>query len=168
MNARGFTIVELLIVIVVIAILAAITVVAYNGIQDRANDAIIKSDITAFAKKIKMYEVENERYPHGNGSSNAALQFTEFSFQPSKSSYSPTSVNLYYCEGLKSGQATFAITARSKSNKIFIYRPEEGITLAGGGNPPSNCYAGWDGGVFTSSMGYNPNINYLWSDWTNS
>lgn len=33
---RGFTIVELLIVIVVIAILAAITVVAYNGIQNRA------------------------------------------------------------------------------------------------------------------------------------
>ena len=32
----GFTIVELLIVIVVIAILAAITIVAYNGIQNRA------------------------------------------------------------------------------------------------------------------------------------
>lgn len=32
----GFTIVELLIVIVVIAILAAITIVAYNGIQERA------------------------------------------------------------------------------------------------------------------------------------
>ena len=33
---RGFTFVELLIVIVVIAILAAITVVAYSGIQNRA------------------------------------------------------------------------------------------------------------------------------------
>jgi prepilin-type N-terminal cleavage/methylation domain-containing protein len=37
----GFTIVELLIVIVVIAILAAITVVAYNGIQDRARNSSI-------------------------------------------------------------------------------------------------------------------------------
>lgn len=41
----GFTIVELLIVIVVIGILAAITVVAYNGIQDRARLAKISSDI---------------------------------------------------------------------------------------------------------------------------
>lgn len=34
----GFTIVELLIVIVVIGILAAITIVAYNGVQQRARD----------------------------------------------------------------------------------------------------------------------------------
>ena len=32
-NSKGFTIVELLIVIVVIAILAALTIVAFNGIQ---------------------------------------------------------------------------------------------------------------------------------------
>lgn len=49
MIRRGFTIVELLIVIVVIAILAAISVVAYNGTQHRARstafaDAILSSD----------------------------------------------------------------------------------------------------------------------------
>lgn len=42
-SSRGFTIVELLIVIVVIAVLAAITTVAFNGIQKRAGDSAIAS-----------------------------------------------------------------------------------------------------------------------------
>ena len=36
---RGFTVVELLIVIIVIGILASVTIVAYNGTQSRARDA---------------------------------------------------------------------------------------------------------------------------------
>lgn len=48
----GFTIVELLIVIVVIGILAAITIVAYNGIQDRARKAKINQDIVTIKKAV--------------------------------------------------------------------------------------------------------------------
>lgn len=48
----GFTIVELLIVIVVIAILAAISVVAYNGIQDRSKTAQANSDLNSLYKAI--------------------------------------------------------------------------------------------------------------------
>lgn len=40
---RGFTIVEILISIVIIAALAAITVVAYNGVQARARNSKIAS-----------------------------------------------------------------------------------------------------------------------------
>ena len=47
---NGFTIVELLIVIVVIAILAAITIVAYNGIQERARITKIKADLNQISK----------------------------------------------------------------------------------------------------------------------
>lgn len=67
-TSRGFTIVELLIVIVVIAILAAITVVAYNGIQKRASDAQRRSDLTAIAKALELYYIDNNRYPAGSGS----------------------------------------------------------------------------------------------------
>ena len=51
----GFTIVELLIVIVVIAILAAITIVAYNGIQARARTTSGQALANSIQKKAEIY-----------------------------------------------------------------------------------------------------------------
>jgi len=65
---RGFTIVELLIVIVVIGILATITIVAYNGIQDRAKYAREQSDMSSLNRLIQMYYATNGQYPNTNGS----------------------------------------------------------------------------------------------------
>lgn len=59
----GFTIVELLIVIVVIGILATITIVAYSGIQVRARDTTRIDKVKNIAKAIDLYYVDNGRYP---------------------------------------------------------------------------------------------------------
>ena len=60
---KGFTIVELLIVIVVIAILAAITIVAYNGIQQRAKNTAIISAAKSTIGVINAYVAANGSYP---------------------------------------------------------------------------------------------------------
>lgn len=59
----AFTIVELLIVVVVIAILAAITIVAYNGITRQAKEATLASSLEQATKKLKAYQVQNGTYP---------------------------------------------------------------------------------------------------------
>jgi prepilin-type N-terminal cleavage/methylation domain-containing protein len=59
----GFTIVELLIVIVVIGILAAITIVAYNGIQVRAKDGSVQSLLSTLTRKADIYRASTGQYP---------------------------------------------------------------------------------------------------------
>src|SRR5665648_456836 len=59
----GFTIVELLIVIVVIGILAAITIVAYNGVQTRARDTERTAEIKSVQTALEIYYIDNGFYP---------------------------------------------------------------------------------------------------------
>lgn len=59
----GFTIVELLIVIVVIGILAAITIVTYNGIQKKAQLASLQVATQSSIVKLELYRAENTIYP---------------------------------------------------------------------------------------------------------
>jgi len=62
-SSRAFTIVELLIVIVVIGILAAITIVSFNGVQVKANDSVLVNRIEQIQKSLKLYYVDNSTYP---------------------------------------------------------------------------------------------------------
>jgi prepilin-type N-terminal cleavage/methylation domain-containing protein len=61
----GFTIVELLIVIVVIAILAAITIVAYNGVQERARNTQTITAVKEYMKLYSAYAIDYDVYPGG-------------------------------------------------------------------------------------------------------
>lgn len=60
---EGFTIVELLIVIVVIGILAALVITTFTGIQQKARDTERQTDIKALHGQIEAYYAQNGRYP---------------------------------------------------------------------------------------------------------
>lgn len=62
-RVRGFTIVELLIVIVVIAVLATIVIATYSGVQERARNASRQSDVKNAQKLVEIYKAENGSYP---------------------------------------------------------------------------------------------------------
>ena len=66
---KGFTIVELTIVIIIIGLLATVTLVLYTGSRQRASFASYKSDIVRINEAITVYQSENGKYPLGDGTS---------------------------------------------------------------------------------------------------
>ncbi|MGB3946268.1 MAG: prepilin-type N-terminal cleavage/methylation domain-containing protein [Candidatus Saccharimonadales bacterium] len=75
----GFTIVELLIVIVVIGILAAIIVVAFGNVQQRSRDSKRLSDFVVLQKAVEMFKTDNGRYPYCGATEGATVTSCEVS-----------------------------------------------------------------------------------------
>jgi prepilin-type N-terminal cleavage/methylation domain-containing protein len=62
-KTKGFTIVELLVVIVVIGILAAISIITYAGISQKAVSASLQSDLSSASTMLKNFQIDNSSYP---------------------------------------------------------------------------------------------------------
>ena len=115
----GFTIVELLIVIVIIGILAAITIVAYNGIQDRARVSSVSSGLSQGAKKLKLFQVDNpDTYPASAGTNGidnlAALGITN----TSDVTYQYSSSANTYCLTATNGTTSYKISNTSATPTV--------------------------------------------------
>lgn len=72
-NKSGFTIIELIVVIVVIGILAAITLMSYTGVQRRARDDHRVTDVSNIEKAMELYYSDNGSYPVPTGSTGSII-----------------------------------------------------------------------------------------------
>lgn len=125
-TTSGFTIVELLIVIVVIAILAAISTVAYNGIQQRAKTSAAESIASNVAKKAELYNTEVGNYPLAASSLTGAPLSASYSVTGimvgGLENYSSTNTVGYYICGTGNPASLAAITASNASGGQVYYR----------------------------------------------
>jgi general secretion pathway protein G len=60
---RGFTLIEVMIVVVILGVLAALIVPKVMGRPDEARVVAAKQDIAAISQALKLYKLDNRRYP---------------------------------------------------------------------------------------------------------
>lgn len=149
-NTTGFTIVELLIVIVVLAVLAAIGIVAYTGVQQRARNAIRSQDIASIQKALELFRVQHGRYPYAEApGTNLPAGFTPFYPANGGYSYSVATDDSWLRELRTSGfMSSIPKDPRNNNAQHYVY-----FSAATYGSCTEPVYAiivrGWEGGVAT-------------------
>jgi len=121
----GFTIVELLIVIVVIGILAAMTIVAFNGIQSRARTTVMQNDIAQAVRKLEATKVTSASGTYPATQAEAALQVS-----------GGNTLNYYYNSAMRS----YCVEAINGTTSLFSSGVGQTITT---GRCLSNGLIGW-------------------------
>lgn len=135
--ASGFTIVELLIVVVVIAILATITIVSYNNITKRSTESLLKADLNTAAKKLGIIQAETGNYPSEEVFNDKINTFS----QTDVISYSPTGVGgIGYCLVMASPKYSDLTYSIDQTGSIHQDGNCVSPVANNGPSTPENCF----------------------------
>ena len=81
-NSAGFTLLELVIVMTIMVILAAVGVTSYQHIQLKAKETILKQDLQTMRKKIDEYAADKEKLPQSLDDLASAFYIREVPIDP--------------------------------------------------------------------------------------
>jgi len=62
-DQRGFTLVELLIVVIILAVISGIAVPSYMALRNRARESATENEMKNIATSLELYNADNESYP---------------------------------------------------------------------------------------------------------
>ena len=145
-HKNGFTIVELLIVIVVIGILAAITVIAFNGVRSQAVNATLQSDLRNLATELMNTKTTSGALPTALASLNGGAgpkksESTQFDYSVTGDAF---------CVSAQS-------TTDTKAKKYHFDSTENSVKEGGCPGPWSYVAAGW-----SQTCGVSKSLLYCW------
>lgn len=115
----GFSVVELLVVIVIFGILAAIVTVGYASIQNRSYDTAVQADLLDNVKILSQFYADNSKYP------STATEFNSLNPKVSflASNYDTSNNAVLMCRDGTNN--SIAMVAKSKSGKVFAVTSED-------------------------------------------
>ena len=161
----GFTIIELIVVIIVISILTAMTVATYIGVKNRSYDTSIQADLKSVAAGLKAYKANTGNYPttstqlstmqdgNGNVVTAAVPKVSHDGYDATSPSTTGDNVvrNLLICIRSGGTDPEFGIASYAKSGNVWFYTSNGGLT---------QNTQGWNGQVATEC----PRLNIQTTD----
>ncbi len=129
-NNKGFTIVELLIVIVVIGILALLVITTYSGIQAKARNSKRQTDLASIQTHLEAFYNENGYYPNRDDMNTASFVSGQLKGMDATALHDPSNAD--------QNSATPFVSAPSAAAKSYAYAPLSASDTACEGASPAD------------------------------
>jgi type IV pilus assembly protein PilA len=134
---KGFTLIELMVVVLIIAILIAIAIPTFLGLRERAQDRGAQSDLRNALTAAKAYYADDEAYTNATPA-NLALTEPSLTFVAAGTASAAPGFNVSVAVGGANDQ-DFAAARMSASDTCFEIRDASGPTRYASHTTAANC-----------------------------